>query len=501
MGFVLLIAVEATVPKADYDALEVKYIELEYNFEQLLKLIKGFKSERFQPTASHADQGELFETDSPPDEPVATEQIAYERKKRSGRSDVRKLPDHLPVEEHILEPEADTTGLKRIGQEVTDTLDYRPGRLVIIRRIRPKYVQVTSTEAGDQTCRVLIAPLPSRPIERGLAEPGLLAQLCVDKYVDHLPLYRQAQRFARDFKWKVAESTLNDWFAAVCRLLEPLYQDLIAAVVDTDYLQVDESTIRVLDKQKKGSTHLGYMWVYHNPLKRIAFFDYRRGRDAGGLEARLPQFTGYLQSDGYTAYTKYLGKHPEAEGVSCSAHIRRDFHDALTNNRPKAEHVLREFQKIYKVEAHCRQRGRSAEQRLALRKRVSKLVYDSLVQWVNAERADNLSKGAYAEALRYAQNQLPKLAALFRDGRIEIDNNLIENLIRLLALGRKNYLFAGSHTGAERAAMMYSFFASCKKHDVNPREWLSDVLGRIMDHPRPSLSELLPNNWKQARKA
>lgn len=490
---------EAVVPKAKYDALEARFNALEHQFKQLLKLMNGAKSERFVPTVTPG-QISLFEPESAEVSTSQTERISYERKKQSAkREGVRQLPDHLPVEEHVLEPAEDTTGLKCIGQEVTDTIDYQPGRLVIVRRIRPKYVKHNVCEQeGEQTSSVLIAPLPSRPIERGMAEVGLLTQLCVDKYVDHLPLDRQAKRFARDYDWKVSTSTLGDWFAAVCTLLEPLYDTLQRAVIDSDYLQVDESTIKVLDRTKKGKTHLGYQWVYRNPLNGLIFFEYRRGRGAAGVMERLANFTGYLQTDGYKAYQKFLRQHPKVTGVSCGSHIRRKFHDALDNNRRCAEHVLTQMQMLYRVEAHCRKRGRSAAERLALRRRVSKPVYAELLKWIEVERASNLSTDAYGKALRYAADQLPKLTAVFKDGRIELDNNLIENSIRPLALGRKNYMFAGSHKGAQRAAMMYSFFGTCKQLDINPREWLCDVLKRIAEYPKLQLRELLPDQWLPA---
>ncbi len=496
---------EAQVSKAQYDKLLAAHEALQYQFAQLLKLVKGFKSERFEPTQAASQQATLFDGElslaSVSTEPP-TKQVSYERKQAAPRTQVRKLPDHLPVEEHILEPEADVTGLKCIGQEVTDTLDYLPGRLVIIRRIRPKYVmplaQGDQSADSDQSVKVLIAELPSRPIERGLAEPGLLAQICVDKYIDHLPLYRQAKRFERDYGWPVACSTLGDWFSAVCKLLKPLYDKTGELVIDGDYLQVDESSLKVLDREKKGDTHLGYMWVYRNPMSGLIYFDYRRGRGSAGVNELLKNFAGYLQTDGYKVYEQFLRTRPSVIGVGCTAHIRRKFVDALPTHEAKAAHVLTEVQILYRVEAHCRKKARTAAERLALRQRISKPVYDRLLAWVNSERANNLSKGAYGKALSYAANQLPKLAAIFEDGRIELDNNLIENSIRPLALGRKNYLFAGSHEGARRAAMMYSFFGTCVKLGVNPREWLADVLSRISDHPRLQLEELLPHRWRKA---
>ena len=486
----------ATVSRAVYEAelarRDAQIDRLEGQLRELTRLLQGFKSER-SATFIPPDQLALFggqedtvtAADRAPHPPPRPHQNA---KPHPGRG---RLPADIPVEEIVLEPTEDTTGLLQIGEEVSESLDYRPGHLVLIRRRRPKYARPET----DGSTSVLIAELPSRPIAKGAAEPGLLAEVCVAKYVDHLPFYRQIKRFERELDWVVHKSTVGDWFSATCCLLEPLYQQLLATVVGADYLQVDESTIKVQDSAKQGSTHLGYQWVYRDPATGLVLFDYRKGRGAHGVLERLADFTGYLQTDGYRAYQTYLARHPEVTGVSCLAHIRRKFYDAQENHPRIAELVLAAVAWLYHVDAHCRRRGRSPTQRLALRRRLSLPVYRGLLDYVTYTQANNLSKGAIGKALYYAKNELAKLAACFQDGRIELDNNLIENSIRPLALGRKNYLFAGSHQAAQRAAMMYSFFASCQQLGVNPREWLADVLARLPDHAVNNLEALLPHRW------
>ena len=478
------------VPKADYDDALARIASLKHELDQLKRLIFASKSERLAP-ASAPEQMEFWGADAGAVEGPKSEeeQITYSRRKRKPHPGRTALPDHLPVEEIVLEPAANTEGLECIGEEITDTLDYRPGKLVIIRRRRPKYAR----PKADGSTTVLIAELPRRPIDWGIPELGLLTELCVAKYVDHLPFYRQIKRFERDHGWIVHKSTINDWFAATCALLDPLYEALLKNVVDTDYLQVDESTIKVQDSSKKGGIHLGYQWVYRNPVSGLILFDYRKGRGIQGVMERLANFTGYLQTDGYKPYRTYLRKHPACTGVSCLAHIRRKFFEAQDNDRSKADTALAAIGYLYHVDAHCRRRGRCAEQRLALRRRLSLPVYEALLDWVGYAQANNLTKGAIGKALRYAKNELPKLAACFEDGRVELDNNLIENSIRPLAIGRKNYLFAGSHQAAQRAAMMYSFFASCQKLGVNPRKWLTDVLRRLADSPINDIEQMLPH--------
>ena len=483
---------EAMVSKADYDKLEAKYNALELRFEQLLKLVYGAKTERFAPASAPEQMALWDEGEGAGTEEVEKEKISYERKKKAhpGRT---KLPDNLPVEEIVIEPEEDTTGMIEIGKEITETLDYKPGKLLKRRYIRKKYARPEEVE-DEQT--VVIGQLPERPIPKGIAEPGLLAHLFVAKYIDHLPFYRQIEIFKRDHGWAIHKSTINEWFAACCTLLEPLYQALRNNVLKTDYLQGDESTIKVLDTNKPGKAHLGYQWVFRNPTSGNVLFVYRKGRGANGLTETLDNYTGYLQSDGYAAYDKFA-RGRDVELVSCLAHIRRKFFEAKGNHAEMANHALAEIQKLYAVERRAREDKMSASDRQALRQTKAKGIYEALLRWVITEQKNNLSKGAIGKALHYAKNQLPRLRHYLEDGRIEIDNNLIENSIRPLALGRKNYLFAGSHQGAQRAAMMYSFFASCKYAGVNPWEWLSDVLGKIGAHPVNRLEELLPGQWEE----
>ena len=261
----------------------------------------------------------------------------------------------------------------------------------------------------------------------------------------------------------------------------------------------EESKKKTSEKLKPGAKrHLGYMWVFRNPVSGNVLFVYRSGRGANVLHETLGDFTGLLQSDGYSAYASYIKKH-EVELVSCLAHIRRKFFEARSNHQEKAEYALGQIQLLYQIEREAKERKLSAEQRLALRQEKAAPIYGQLLDWVEQEQRNNLTKEGIGKALGYANNHLPRLRHYLEDGRVEIDNNQLENKIRPLALGRKNYLFAGSQKGAERAAMMYAFFASCKANDVNPSEWLRDVLLRIGTHPINRIEELLPAQWSQNR--
>jgi transposase len=488
-------AVNEMVSKAEYDALKADYEALRHELNQLKKLIFGAKQERY--VDHHPPEQMVMELDdvtaAPLQEP-AQETITYQRRKKKhpGRT---ALPDNIPTEEIIIEPQEDTTGMKLIGQEVTETIDYQPGVLLKRRYIRRKYAR---TQVSAEQSEVLIGQLPERPIPRGIAESGLLAHLMVAKYVDHLPFYRQIEQFKRQHGWIVHKTTINDWFAACCSLLDPLYEALEKQVMHTDYVQADESPIKVLDSVKKGKSHQGYMWVYRNPVNGLVLFDYRKGRGMRGPEERLASFKGYLQCDGYRGYKALARKRAGAiTRISCLAHIRRKFYEAREHHADLAKYALTTIQKLYTLERSYREEELDHRERGQRRQREAQPILQELLQWVETQQSNNLSKGPIGKALLYAKNELPNLLAYLYDGRIEIDNNLIENAIRPLALGRKNYLFAGSHQGAQRAAMMYSFFAVCKTMDINPWAWLSNVLDRIGTQPINQIDELLPHCWKK----
>jgi transposase len=471
-------------------AQKAKIALLEQRLSQLLKLINGFKSERFVSSAIIENQPTLFDVEaSSVETETAKEQISYTRlkKKHPGRNE---LPEHLPVKEIIIEPEEDVEGLVKIGEEVTETLEYTPANLIKRRTIRPKYAKANG--AG-----IIIGELPSRPIEKSIAEASLLAYILVSKYVDHLPLYRQIQMFKRDFGWHASESTFCDWVNYCCVLLEPLYNALKQKIISSDYIQADESPIKVLDKDKKRSTHQGYQWVYRSPLHNLVLFNYRKGRGQEGPKEMLEDYQGYLQCDGYRVYDKF-GLQENITLVGCLVHARRKFFDAQENDPQRAKYALAIFAKIYRKEKQLKEKAGddfTLKQELRL-KEIAPLIKE-IKDWIEQENLKVLPKSAIGKAMAYYLKQYHKLEAITLDPRLELDNNLIENAIRPLALGRKNYLFAGSHKAAQNTAMLYSFFGSCKINDVNPREWLQYVLENIPDWNIQKLDLLLPNNFSK----
>jgi len=467
--------------KALYEQSMLEVLYLKQQLAQLQKMIFGSKHERFIPAEINPSQLSLdIQADA-----VAVCSVAEAKKISYTKTEVTveqkplqhpgraKLPESLRREEIIIEPTADITGCKKMGEEITEVLEYQPGELYVKQYRRIKYAK----PAGEG---VLIGELPVMPIEKAMAGPGLLAQVVIDKYADHLPLYRQMQRFERS-GIKLPYSTLTDWVSATCKLITPLYEALKAEVLQSSYLHADETPIKVLDKDKKGETHRGYYWVYHNSIKKVVLFDYREGRSREGPSEILKNFTGYLQTDGYNAYDIFDEK-KQIIHIHCMAHARRMFNDALDNDKARAEHALAQIQQLYAIERNCREQQLPHAQIKAIRQQQSVPVLTALGKWMKEQYVQVLPKSAIGKALAYSIERWDKLSRYTEDGMLNIDNNPVENSIRPVAIGRKNYLFAGSHEAAKRSAMLYSLIGTCKMHGVEPFAWLKSVLEKISTH-------------------
>lgn len=310
-----------------------------------------------------------------------------------------------------------------------------------------------------------------------------------------MPLYRLVVRFERS-GIRLSLSTIADTIAAVCDLMLPLYECLKKSVLTSDYIQADETPIQVLDRLTKGKTHRGFFWVYHSPVQKLVLFDYRMSRGREGPQELLKNYKGYLQTDGYQVYDAFA----KQDGITllcCMAHARRKFEQALDNDRVRASHALKLIGELYDVERAIKEHHLSAENILQLRGEIAEPVLNEIENWMKSNLHHILQSSPIGHAICYALPRWEKLRRYIETASLQIDNNLIENAIRPIAIGRKNYLFAGSHQGAERAAMIYSFFGTCKMNNVNPQKWLADVLTRIADTKSTQLQTLLPHNWKE----
>jgi transposase len=411
--------------KALYEQSQLQVVRLCHELDQLKKMIFGTRQERFMPDQS-TDPAQLSMGLSA--EPVAatslikTQKIEYKRTTSSlinpgiphqGRM---KLPDHLERKETLVDVEG-VAGCRRIGEEVTEELEYEPGRLYVNRYVRPKYVS-----ADNQT--ILIAPLPERPLPKAIAGPGLLTQILIDKYVDHLPLHRQQQRFSRE-KINIPYSTITDWVSNSCKLISPLYDALQKEVLASDYLHADETPIRVLDKDKKGETHRGYYWVYHNSLRDLVLFDYQPGRGREGPSELLKDFKGHLQTDGYAAYNIF-DQQKDITLLHCMAHARRKFVEARLNDQARADYVLEQIQELYTIERQADQQQLPAAEVLTLRRDKAVPILEALGKWMQQAYTEVLPQSAIGKALAYSITRWNKLMIYTTDGKLNIDNNPVE---------------------------------------------------------------------------
>jgi transposase len=462
---------------------ELRIQKLEHQLEQLLRSQFGSKSEKFIAPENQIELG--FNLPPLPQPEKKKETITYEREKRSGKSNHKGrigFPDHLPRVDIVIMPKEDVSGMKKIGEEVTERLDCNPGSLFVTRIIRPKYVKKNNDG-------VVIADLPSSPIEKGKVGASVLALIIIQKYVDHLPLYRQIEMFKR-MGMEIPSSTMSDWVKLAGELIAPLYEALVKKILKSEYLQADETRIQVLDRDKKKKTHRGWYWTYRDVQSGLVFFEYHESRGREGPSRLLNDFYGYLQTDGYEVYNQFDKNN--ITHVLCMAHARRYFEQALTNDTELAEYALKEMQKLYAVEKYCRENNLSIYDRLDLRQEKSVTVLESLYQWLKDTVVKVTPTSAIGKAIAYALPRWERLMLYAHDGRLEIDNNLVENAIRPIAIGRKNYLFAGSHDAAQTAAMFYSLLGTCKLKGIEPFQWLKNLFEVLPDYPANKLEELLP---------
>lgn len=455
---------------------------------ELKRLIFGARSERHITVMP--GQADLFGeavAQAPERETALVERKKPLPKKQAVR---QPIPAHLPRKTTTIEPEnIDLDKAIKIGEEVTEFLNYTPSNIYVERIVRPKY-RVEET--------IVIAELDNaQPIAKSNAGAALLAYILISKYVDHLPLYRLVKMFKRDGV-VIAESTINGWAQLAMKLLETLFEHMESKRAQSNYLMADETPIPVLESLKPGSTHKGYYWVYYSPPEKLISFQYHKSRSGEAVKEHLKGFEGYLQTDGYAGYDQFKNT-PHITQLACMAHVRRKFFTAQDNDKELASQALHWIGRLYDIERQAREEDMNPQQRHALRQANAPEILEEFETWLKNQQTKVLPKSAIGQAINYTLTLWPRLKRYINDGKLEIDNNLIENKIRPIALGRKNYLFAGSHQAARRAGMIYSFMAQCQIEEINPLEWLTDVLQNINNHSIQRLDQLLPVNWKKTR--
>ena len=492
-----------TVPLADYQKLELEVLDLKQRLAWFERMMFGRKSERFVPSEEVPGQLNLaFDAEHAQVVEESVRQIieAHERKVPEKKANAHQgrlpIPAHLPRVDEVIEPEEDVTEMKRIGADVTEVLEYDPGRVWVRRIVRPKYARVESKEEPDQS-QIVQAPAKDLPFGRSKAGVSLIVHILISKFVEHLPLHRLIARFARS-GLNIPPATMGHWVKTGAEPLMILYEAYQKIIFSSYYLQMDETRLKVLEDAKKGKAHLGYLWAAFDPINKLPFFFYQPGRDHKGPKKLLERFAGVLQCDGFSVYETLNKQLDTLALMNCMAHIRREFFDAQGNDAQRAQTALTLIKLLYAVEEKARNLGLNPEQRLELRLKESKPIFDQLGEWLLVEYNKVTPASAIGKAIKYALNRWKNMTIFFANGNIEIDNNLVENIIRPAAIGRKNYLFAGSHESAQRIAVFYTFFAACKHQGIDPEIWLTDVLNRIHDHKVSRLHELMPQNWKPA---
>jgi transposase len=486
-----LLQKENEILRSKLSTKESLIFDLRFQLDQMRRTIFGHKSERFVPENPDQllldfDLGEIIPTIH------QEETITYTRLKKENKAaqpNVRlAIPAHLPRVIEIIEPDNLPLGSKKIGEEITEVMEITPARIYVRCIIRPKY-------ALPQEKGIGIAYLPSLPLPKSNAGASLLAWLITNKYVNHLPFYRQVQMFKRDGV-DLAESTINNWFAKTADLLQPLYNRIWKHIREADHIFADETTIPVLNVDKPGGTVKGYHWIFKMLDPGMVLFYYNKGsRGYHILHEVLPGFQGAVQCDGYGAYNE-LDNIKGIVTIGCWAHARRKFEQALENDPVPARYAMLKIQELYAVERKATEGNFTPDQIKKLREKESFPILKEFETWLLATAQTVLPKSPIGKAIFYTYGIYRKLIRYTLDGRYRIDNNQAENSVRDLALGRKNYLFCGNHEAARHTAVIYSLMASCKVNNVNPQEWLTDVLNRIQDHNIQKLDELLPHQWK-----
>ena len=434
----------------------------------------------------------------------AVEKITKTKEERRQEKKNRIMMEDLPVlEQVILTPDnLDTNLYKKIGQEVTRIVEHKPGQLYIKEIIREKWgLKDNTATAPKGMSGVLIAPMPLLPIYKGIAGASLLAEILLQKYEYHMPYYRQIKQYSHLGMKGLTESTVDGWFKQTMELLRPLYEVLKAEVMKSDYVQADETTTPVMNKE----THKAakeYLWMVRAVMERLVLFHYDQGSRAGAVIESLANrynFKGYLQCDGFAGYETAFKTNPDVLLVNCMVHIRRHLEQALDENRPMAEHGLKEIQHLYKIEHMCDDAGMSFDERKAKRQELSKPIMEAMKLWMETEGVKYSESSLIGKAITYAYTRWDNMMRYLDDGRLLLDNNLAENEIRPVTLGRKNYLFCGNHEAAQNMAVVCSLLATCRNHDVNPRDYLNNVISQMPYHTKASYEELLqllPHKWK-----
>ena len=491
--------------RQELNSVKLSNEDLRAKVQALQRRTYGRRSEKLDPNQLLFEFAKLaeeatkeLEEESKEASEVADEEPEAPAKKKKPRRGRKPIPENLPRKREVLEPREEErvcagchTEKVAIGEKVTEELEYVPARLYVREIVRVSYACPHCKEG------VVTPALPPRPIDRGRPGPGLLAHVAVSKYADHLPLYRQEKIFERE-GIELSRKTLCHWLGEVAGLLEPLYDVLRSDILRAKCVQADETPVQVMDPSFPGRTRRGYLWAYAKPWAEVVF-DFTSTRSRDGPSQFLKGYSGVLQTDAYSGYNEVL-RSGGITHLGCWAHARRGFY-AARGEAPEETHViLGAIQALYRIERRAKDAGVSPQARAELRRAEAVPILETLLALIGDLSGKVLPRSKLGEAVGYALNQWSSLVRYVEVGEAEIDNNSIEHAIRAIAIGRKNWLFLGDPQGGGlRAEVLYSLLGTCRRLEVNPFEYLRDVIDRVSTHPHSRIAELLPRAWKAAR--
>jgi transposase len=483
--------------KKEKEELKAEVLKLQLHLQKLVQHVYGSKSERFVANPSQLTLDIASETAAPATDLSKAKKVEYVKTGQSKKRDVPDLMKYLEYLDKVYEtrePGNVPAGAIKIGEEQHVVIEHAPGKIFARIIVIPKY-KIPSTDGSE----IISAETPERPLAKCLAGASLLAQILVDKYCDHLPLHRQFKRYERNGV-TIPYNTFIDWTGKAIDLISVLGPALLKEIIESSYIHVDETGLKVLlgnESNKVKKIHDGYLWCYNNSIKKLVYFDYQPGRGQKHTIGILKDFSGIIQTDGWHVYEGVAAKQKDITQICCLAHARRKFFESKDYNKELAEYALSKFHDLYEIERNCKEQHLSYDEIKNVRQQEAVPILNELHQWMITQYKILLPSSPVRIAIAYSLERWERLCHYTKDGMLNPDNNPVERQIRPVALGRKNFLFAGSHKGAERLAMIYSLMGTCKINDVNPYEWLKDVLDKINRWPINRIHELLPHNWKE----
>ena len=462
----------------------------------LKRQLFGKKSEKLDPAQRLLFENLYDQVKAKIEEQKQPKIKVVKKRKNANHKGRKPLPKDLPREIIEIEPTEEektcficNNAKQRIGSEETEKLEYVPASFYVKKYVRYKYA------CKECQSNISIGQLPPMAIDKGIAGEGLLAHIITCKYCDHVPLNR-LEGILKRHGVDINVSTMCDWVGKSADLLEPLVRRMHEKILQSPKINTDDTPIPVKSKKRRGSTYNGYLWVYIDDKHNVVF-DFTPTRSREGLLKFLGKYSGYVQADAYSGYDEFFRKNKSATEVGCNAHARRKFDYALDTDPVRAARMLVLWGRLYDIERKARDENYSSAQLLEARQKQARPILAEIKTALDEYKNQVLPKSPIGKAVTYSRNQWEALNRYVDDPMLDIDNNLSERTLRMVVIGRKNYMFAGSEAGAWRAAIIYSLVASCKLNGIDPFRYFRDVLARVSTHPADKIDELLPAEWKK----